>query len=76
VSRAWFLDRLSSVAIVTELFLDERLQALVGVGDGHLGGIGGTSYGSGGDSGNDSVGTNLGCHGDGCNCATVRTARR
>jgi hypothetical protein len=65
-------DRLSDVAIMAELLLDERFQALIGISDGRLGGIGGSGHGPGGDSGDDSVGDNRGRHG-GCNCATDRS---
>jgi hypothetical protein len=70
------VDRFSRVDVLSEFLRDERLQALIVVGDGRLGCIGAPGYGSGGESGNDGVRDNLGCHFNGCNCARDKTGWR
>jgi hypothetical protein len=67
---------LSNVALVAVFLLDKSLQAFVGVGDGRLGGIGSTGHDPDGQSSDDGVGDNLGCHVNGCNCATDRERTR
>jgi hypothetical protein len=62
---------LSNVAIVTEPFLDDRLQDFLGVSDRRLGGIHSSGNGSGGESSDDGIRDNVRCHGGGCNCATA-----
>jgi hypothetical protein len=54
---------------LAELYPDERLQALIGVIDGGLGGVAGSGCGPGGEGREDGIRDNIGCHG-GCNCAT------
>jgi hypothetical protein len=64
------VDRVSDIAVVAEPSLDERLQALIGVINGRLSGVGGSGYSFCGEASDDSVRDDIWCHGGGCNCAT------